>query len=182
MNWYKKALTVYRGDSNPIELSEFNPEYGTKISLKDLGSSMTEGPGIYFTTNKKNAENYGDNITQREISPNAKILSKESPKFTPEQIIKILNTIDPSKIELAASNWDENVNKGKRMLWNSIIEQDNAIDQLMEIWAEVYAHQHPSEFMKIMTLNGIDGIVVDKSCSLYGEVKHYIIYNQQILL
>jgi hypothetical protein len=52
----------------------------------------------------------------------------------------------------------------------------------MAIWAEVYMHQRPAEFMKTMTQNGIDGIMVDKSCSFYGEVKHYIIYNPQILL
>ena len=50
MNWYKKAIDIYRGDPAPISIKDFDAEYGTKTLGKDLGSASAEGPGIYFTT------------------------------------------------------------------------------------------------------------------------------------
>jgi len=175
LNWYKKAQEIYRGDPNLINIQDFDPEYGVKELGKELGSSASEGPGIYFTSNEENARTYGKNITKMIIN-NANILTPLNKPFSKNQIKKILNNVSKETMEIAASNWDENFYRGKEMLVNSIMNEENAINQIMSIWADVYYHQNPLEFMILMTNNGIDGITIPKE-----HVTHYVIYNRDIL-
>ncbi len=175
MNWYKIAQEIYRGDSGLINVQDFDPEYGTRELGKQQGSSAAWGPGIYFTDQKDIAQMYGPNITKK-ILHNAKILTKQSPLFTYQQINKILNEVNQEIKETAISNWDENYNKGEKMLIQSIINIDNPLDQLMGIWADVFNHQNSNIFMELMVKNGIDGIAITKEDATY-----YVIYNRNVL-
>jgi len=175
MNWYKKAQQIYRGDPSPMDMSKYDPEYGIKNLGKQLGSSLVEGPGIYFTTKRDEAEGYGSNITQFNLS-NANILTSQSKKLTYQQIDRILKGVDKEKMRMAVENWDENYNVGKKMLIDSILDNENVIEQLMGIWSNVFYHQNPNAFMELMAKNGIDGIAISKSDSI-----HYVIYNKAIL-
>ncbi|MFA5314218.1 MAG: hypothetical protein WC375_13030 [Methanomassiliicoccales archaeon] len=175
MNWYRKSQEIYRGDPNPIDIKDFDSEYATKQLGKSLGSSLSEGPGIYFTTNQEDAKLYGSNITKLRLN-NARILTEDSKKFSFKQIEKLLNNIDKEKIRLAASNWDENYNVGYRIMVQSIMDESNPIDQLINIWANVFYHQHPNQFMEVMKNFGIDGFAKVKQDATY-----YVIYNKEIL-
>jgi len=176
MNWYKKAQQIFRGDPSPLDLENYDPEYGIKQLGKDLGSSSAWGPGIYFVTEEDIAQMYGSNITKKNIL-NAKILTKQSPLFSYKQIDKILSGVDKEKIKIAISNWNENYYIGKKMLIQSIINTDNPLDQLMNIWAEVFMHQNSKAFIELMIQNGIDGISITKD----DAVTYYVIYNKRIL-
>jgi len=179
MNWYKKAQQIYRGDPDLMDFEKYDSEHGTKELGKQLGSSLANGPGIYFSNTEKEAQGYGQNISKFNLS-NANILNPQSKKLTYQQINKILSGIDKEKMETAATNWDENYNIGKRMLIESILNNENVIEQLMGIWANVFYHQNPNAFMELMTKNKIDGIAVPQKWHPEGAV-HYIIYNKAIL-
>ena len=175
MNWYKKAQLVYRGDPATLNLEDFDPEYGVNVLGKQQAASAAWGPGIYFADKEDVALMYGKNLTTRKLQ-NANILTTNLPKFSLEQIKNIINGIDRETIELASSNWNENHEQGKIMLMNSIMNAENPIDQLMNIWAEIFNHQSPNKFMQLMTNKGIDGISVNKD-----DVTYYVIYNRNIL-
>lgn len=176
MNWYKKAqTTIFRGDPNPIRIEDYDVGYGIKELGKELGSSSSWGPGIYFTTEEDIAQMYGSNITKK-ILHNANILTKQSRLFNSQQIDKILQGVDQEKMKTAASNWNENYINGKKLLIQSLINADNPLDQLMNIWADVFMHQDPSAFIELMIQNGIDGISITKDDATY-----YVIYNRSIL-
>jgi len=175
MNWYKKAQQIYRGDPNPLNIDDFNPEYAIKELDKDLGSSAAWGPGIYFVTQKDIAQMYGSNITEKTLN-NSNILTMQNPLFNYQQINKMLLGVDKETMEIAISNWDENYNKGKQMLMESILNEDNPLDQLMNIWAEVFIRQNPNTFIELMIKNRIDGISVTKDDATY-----YVIYNKGVL-
>jgi len=176
MNWYKKAQEIYRGDPNPIDLENYDLEYGVKELGKGLGSSSAWGPGIYFVTQEDIAQMYGSNITKK-ILQNAKILTMQNPLFNYKQIDKILSGVDKEKMAMAISNWDENYNIGKKLLIESIVNADNPLDQLMNIWADVFIHQNSNSFIDLMIKNGIDGISVQKKDATY-----YVIYNKNVLI
>jgi hypothetical protein len=171
----KIAQEVYRGDPNPIDLNDFNPEYGVKELGKDLGSSAAYGPGIYFAVNESVARQYGSNITKKVVT-GASILTSKSKLFTYQQIEKMLKSVDKETMEIAVSNWDDDYRRGKQLLINSIVNGEDAIDQIMTIWADVYYHQNPEAYMRLMTVNGIDGIKVNQEDLIY-----YIIYNRNVL-
>jgi hypothetical protein len=181
MNWYKTSQQLLRGDPQPLDFDKYDPGYGVRELGKQLGSSAAEGPGMYFTTDEKNASWYGSNITRKTLQ-NANILTKESPKFKANQINKLLQGISKEKMENAASNWDENYYIGKKKLIESIMTADNPVDQLMIIWADVFYHQNPSEYINLMLANKIDGISMDKhSLIANSDVTHYVIYNKNVL-
>ena len=177
-NWYqlyKLAINVYRGDSSPISINDFNPEFAIKELGKELGSAAAWGPGIYFVTQKDIAQMYGQYITQKSLN-NTNILTKQSPKFNYQQINSILQNVNQDMLNIAVSNWDENYNKGKQALIQSILNNDNPLDQLMAIWADVFTHQNANNFIELMIKNNIDGISINKDDATY-----YVIYNKNIL-
>lgn len=188
MNWYKLALAkeeqtaLFRGDEKPLDLDQWEHGYATKTLGKELSSSMANGPGIYFSISEKNAGQYGSNITKKTLQ-NANIVTKSHPKFTYKQIDKILQKVNKERLELAASNWDENYNIGKNALIKSILNANNATDQLMLIWSDVFYHQNPNEFIQLMVNNGIDGIavVIGNAANPDESDTHYIIYNKNVL-
>lgn len=175
LNWYKKAQEIFRGDPNPIDLDQFDVEYGNKVLGKDLGSVASLGPGIYFADTEEGASMYGSNITKR-VLQNANILTEQSPLFSYQQIEKILRGIDKEKMETAILNWNENYNIGKKELIKYILNSNNPIDQLMNIWADIFYHQNPNTFMELMAKNGIDGIVIPRH-----DASIYVIYNRNLL-
>lgn len=169
------AQTIYRGDEKPVNIQDFDAEYGIKMLGKELGSAAAMGPGIYFASHENIAKGYGSNITKKVLN-NANILNHQSPRFTSRQIEKILSGVEKEKLETAVSNWDENFNIGKKQLIASITDADNPIDQLMNIWAEVFYHQNPNAFMNLMAINGIDGISVTRN-----DVTFFVVYNKNSL-
>ena len=176
MNWYKKSQVIFRGDSNQIDLQNYDPAYGVKELGKELGSAMSYGPGIYFTGQEDIAQMYGQNITKKNLK-NANILTEQSPKFNHKQIDKMLQNIDKTTLEIAISNWDENYHVGKKILIQNITNADNPIEQLMNIWANVFSHQNPNAFIELMIKNGIDGFFIQKN----ENETYYVIYNKAVL-
>ena len=175
MNWYKKAQEIYRGDPEPMDLEKYDFGYGVKELGKQLGSSAAWGPGIYFATKEDVAQMYGSNITKKVLN-NARIITKQSPMFSRQQIDKILQGVDKEKMDVAISNWDEDYNRGRKILVESIVKANNPMEQLMNIWADAFQHQDPNAFVELMIKNGIDGISLTKK-----DVTYYVIYNKAIL-
>lgn len=76
-NGIKIAQEIYRGDPNPLDIKDFNPEYALKELGKELGASAAWGPGIYFTAQLDIAQMYGSNITKKNLQ-GANILTVRS--------------------------------------------------------------------------------------------------------
>ena len=180
MNWYKTSQEIYRGDPSPIDINDFDIEYGTKVLGRDLGMSASGGPGIYFVSHEDIASMYGSNITKKNLH-DAKIVTQQSPRFSYQQISKILQGVNQTMMTNAASNWDEDYNKGKHALIQSIVSANNPIDQLMNIWADVFFHQQANAFVDLMTKNGIDGYSLYKKDASNKDATYYVIYNRNIL-
>lgn len=185
MNWYrlyKDAQQLFRGDPKPLKLEDYDPEHGINEMGKELGGSMSYGPGMYFTNKENYARYYGQNVTQRNLT-NAKIIDEKSPKLTYQQIVKILRQVEKQRLETAISNWSENFNEGFQMLAKAITDNNDPINQLMSIWADVFYHQNAKEFIDLMVKNGIDGISwqVNKDDPKYRDAINYVIYNRNIL-
>ena len=174
-NWYKTAQEVFRGDTSPINIEDYDPEYGIRELGKSQGASAAWGPGIYFTNQEDIAEMYGSNITKKFLY-NANILTNQSPLFSYQQIKKMIMEVDKATIDMAVSNWDENYKNGLKILIQNIVNADSPLDQLMNIWADVFSHQNSNAFIELMIKNGIDGISIQKDDAIY-----YVIYNRSIL-
>ena len=165
MNWYKISQELYRGDQESFDINDYDHEYVTEVR---------GGPGIYFTTDEQHASEFGS-VTKKTLQ-DANILTNQSPPFNYQQIDSILQSVNKERVKMAVSNWDEDYDKGKSMLIKSISNSNNPIDQIMLIWADVFYHQNPNEFVELMVKIGIDGISIPRHDST-----HYVIYNKSVL-
>jgi len=168
---------LFRGDEKPITIKGYDVEAGIKAG-KELGGAMAEGPGIYFTTDEKNALSYGKNLTKVYLKPDANILRVTDDVLPNTLIKKILASVKPEHIELALSNWDEDKTVAMKEMLDAISDADDPVDQLINIWADVFYHQNPQEFMDAVAKNGIDGIAIDRE----RGIEHYAIYNRKALV
>jgi len=166
---------LYRGDATPFSLADYDPNKGLSMG-KELGSSMAEGPGIYFTTDEGQALSYGKNVTRAAIRNGANILVPGGKKLSLSAIKRLLSSVDKEILLTAMSNWDENQYTAKLKLIDAINQADDAVGQIINIWADVFYHQNPKEFLRIMVSNGIDGVQIPKD-----GLSHYVIYNSAIL-
>ena len=170
-------VVIYTGDSEPVDTKDFDPEYGIKQLGKEQGASAAWGPGIYFTGQEDIAYMYGSNITKKVLN-SSRILTPESPLFDYKKIDNMINGVDKRKVSLAISNWSEDYSIGKRMLIQSIVDEENVLLQIMNIWSEVFPHQDANLFIDLMVKNGIDGISIKKN----DNETYYVIYNKMALL
>lgn len=178
MNWYrfyKTSKDIFRGDTTPFSMEDYNPEHGIKSLNKDLASSMSYGPGMYFVSRKDYARLYGEHITKKTLQ-SANLINKNTPKLNYTQISNILKKADKEILEIAASNWSEVYSEGVQLLIKSIENNENSINQLMSIWADVFFHQNAIKYIELMVANKIDGLQVEKDDATY-----YVIYNKNIL-
>lgn len=171
-----KGKELFRGDANPITIELYDVSQGIKEG-KELGGAMAEGPGVYLTTDKNNALSYGKNITNVVMDKDSNILEKGQKKLSISKINKLLTSIDKETLDIALSNFDENPIIAKRNLIDAINNADDAQEQIINIWADVFYHQKPEKFMKVMADNGIDGLKIDKE-----KLSHYVIYNKKSLI
>ncbi|OGF48632.1 MAG: hypothetical protein A2231_01545 [Candidatus Firestonebacteria bacterium RIFOXYA2_FULL_40_8] len=167
--------TVFRGDKLPVSMKHYDVSAGIKAG-KELGGAFAEGPGIYFTTDLKNAKTYGQNITQRDIDI-GNFVSKKTPILSKSKIESILGNIDEETMATALSNFDENPNNARKMLVDAIMNADNAHDQLINIWADVFYHQQPEKYMQAVAQTGIKGFEVPKE----GGAAHYVVFDKDVL-
>lgn len=143
----------------------------------DLGSVFAEGPGYYFSSDKEDANRYGDIVLKVKGKEGARILTKND-KLTQREVSRILDSIDQEILEGAASNWSQSLTEGRQALIREIMSGDSALDQLMSVWADIYYWQNPDQFLDVMQKNGIDGIRVDKP----GGIQHTVMYNKEALI
>jgi hypothetical protein len=166
---------IFRGDPTPITLEKYNPNAGIEAG-KELGQSMAEGPGIYFTTHPKNAASYGKNITEANLSTGAKIIDKHEKPLSRASINSMLNKVDKETLDNALSNWDENPRIARNMLLDAIHENATPQEQLMSIWADVFYHQSPDKYMDLMAKSKIAGMEIEKE-----GLSHFVVYDKKAL-
>lgn len=161
------GILVYHGS---------NTNFNTFLTDFIGGESATdqEGPGVYFTTSREDAEHYGKYIYTIKLRPN-RILS-DNPKDTVsrkdmEKLIKMAEDW-----EMHAYDWDENLRIGLKMSVDAVMSEETPKDVITQVWFEYYRYQ-PVKYAKNAVSLGYDGISVNRD----EGVIHYIIYNPQII-
>jgi len=170
--------TIVRGDTTKIPFEKLNTIEQFKPGEKEALSAFHDTPGLYFTDSIENASSYGKNITKVAVNPKANIIDGESAG-------KILSRKDVEKIvrsnpelEMAASNWSENVNDGITQIVDTIMEEkNNGMEFLKSIWADGGFSEQ--DFVNAMKKFGIDGIKVGKQEKGWN---HFIFYNKDALI
>lgn len=159
---------VYHGSTT--EFSNFTDEFvgGEKANDKN-------GPGVYFTNNKEEAEHYGEYIYATTLSPRL-LLDEKPPKKNLIPILTKLIKLSPDW-QMHAQDYDEHPIRGLQKFFESTYQYDESEkDVLLQLWVTFYRYR-PLDFVRNCVSVGIDGIIASNE----GFSTHYIIYNPNII-
>lgn len=178
-------MKLYHG--TPRSFDSFDPN---KYIFSYTGEmKMQNGCGVYFTTNKEEAEGYAEDSgflfeTDSDVFKGLFIKSKgNKPNFR----LKFPNIIK------AAGGWKDIIENFfgdvkshsayiKKWITDNREYAKDDIDEFLTLWSEFYA-QNEDEFFKVCVDNGISGLEVNVDASWYFEKerKHFVIYDFDIL-
>jgi hypothetical protein len=159
---------VFHGSST--EFSNFSDEFVGGQEANDKN-----GPGVYFTNKKEEAEHYGEYIYSTTLSPRLLLDEKPPKKNLIPLLTKLLKMADDWKG--SAQNYDENPIRGLNYFLQSTLENnDSEKDCLLQVWIEFYRY-NPLDFVRNCVSVGIDGIIASNE----DFSTHYIIYNPNII-
>lgn len=164
------SYNVFHG--SPIKIENFVDDF---VGGKEANDQ--EGPGIYFTTSKEEANRYGDNIYNVTLTP--RLLFDQIPP-NPMKLTPILTKLVrmAEDWEMSAQDYDENPIIGLNEFVKSTLQyNDNEKDCLLQVWVDFYRYR-PIEYVRNCVSLGIDGIIVNKD---YENTKHIIVYNPSII-
>lgn len=131
------------------------------------------GPGIYLTADPAEAKRYAyPNGSVYQIAFGGTTFSESQPSDR-ATVQRFLNALPKQAKELAASNWDENVQKGLRAVLNSAMQDTTLIGALLEIKNQAIP-DNPNEFARIMNLLGFDAM-------LRSNGRHLVVYDPATL-
>jgi hypothetical protein len=165
---------VFYHGSN-YEISKFSDDF---IGID--GAILAEGPGIYFTNSKENAEMWGK-YTHTVILRPRKVITNLKPanrvnradlkKFLDMSLDYIVNRVD-------------NVEKDKMLAIEDAIKYSRTEDEVFHsLRQEQYVGAH-KRFMKDMSSLGYDAAKLYKKGFKFNDVDkvyHYVVYNPEIV-
>lgn len=172
-----QSFTVYHG--SPTEIQTFSDEF---VGGRD--ATDQEGPGIYFTTNHKEATGYaeGGYVYTVRITPR-RLFDESNARNIKRSLMEKLVFLS-SDWKSTGSDWSENPRVGIKMLIDSAYEHnDTEKDLLQQIWIEAYRYDGVN-FVRNCVKVGIDGLIVNREAGIMFERnndKHIIIYNPDII-
>ena len=170
----KGELYAYHGSNHLI--NKFSDEFVGAEEATDQ-----QGPGIYFTTSKDDAQGYGDYLYAVKLNGKKFLDDKSSSdKANKSHLLKMVKMSENWKEK--AQNYDYNPEIGARIAVNGAVEyNDTEKDAFLQIWIDFYRYE-TVEFVRNMVKLGYDGLIVDA----YGgysddDKKHIIVYNTSII-
>jgi len=154
-----------------------------KKSLEFLSKDNNDehGPGIYLTTDQKDAKGYGNFIHVVKFEPTGEIIKRgDKIKSTDFKIATKIIKDFGNEWEMEANNWHQNPSQGIKEFLNSISKSSNdRVDFYEYVWADYFRYT-PRLFVDGMVANGIDGLIIPGYAGTEG-MTHLVAYNTDAL-
>jgi len=167
-------IKAYHGSNH--EITKFSDEFAGGPKSIDA-----EGPGIYLTNSRENAEMWGKYTYELILSPR-KFITNQKPSSKANRI-DMKKFLDMKGDEDYANNWSPDIETDKLMAINEAIKYNETED---EAWHSLRREQYngvPQAFMRAMSKLGYDMMTLKKDFD-FGDVDatyHYIVYNPEII-
>ena len=162
--------TVFHGSKHKI--TNFTDDFVGGENATDQ-----EGPGIYFTTSREEANAYGEFIYTVTLTP--KLLLDTTPTNSSKLRPLLTKMAKMAKDwQDKAQNFDENPLKGISVFVESALDyNDTEKDVVQQVWIDFYKYE-PTDYVRNMTKLGIDGLIVPRYSK---DGNHIIVYNPSII-
>lgn len=184
-SWGKKSENVSESTDNHNlyyhgtnkDISKFVDDF---VGGKDAYDQ--NGPGIYFTSSKKNASSYGLNVHTVELNPKKLISTKDGKSISNKEAAFLIKNAPDWKATV--ENWHENYMVGLKMAIRDIIQyNDNPQEQFLQIWIDFYKN-NSVDYVRNMVKLGYDAVRVGPLSSMLADeddIYHVIVLNPNII-
>lgn len=165
-----KHILLFEKFNSPIEVWHGSDVEIETFDTKYLGSGAghdQEGPGFYFTDNKKDAAFYGK--PQKYLLNLKKVVPLKGQINERHVREMIKNAPD---LEDKLSNWGENQKYAFEKAVETVMDMEDPHNAFQQIWYDFYRHDQP-QYVQNMSKLGYDGVIVPRP---YG-VTHYIVFS-----
>ena len=166
-----KPIVAYHGSET--EILNFTDEFvGGKNAVDQ------EGPGIYFTTSKEDAEKYGKYLYKVILKPRKLLDTSPKLKIHKYTIITLAKMIPDWKE--TAQGWATNPSLGI-IKWAdmSIDYNKTEKDLFQQVWIDFYRN-NPIDYVRNVVKLGYDGLIIN-GYNTDASIKHIIVYNPAII-
>ena len=153
-------IKAYHGSNH--EITKFSDEFAGGPKSIDA-----EGPGIYLTNSRENAEMWGKYTYELILSPR-KFITNQKPSSKANRI-DMKKFLDMKGDEDYANNWSPDIETDKLMAINEAIKYNETED---EAWHSLRREQYngvPQAFMRAMSKLGYDMMTLKKDFD-FGDV------------
>ena len=144
---------------------------------RTVSSLNEEGPGIYFTTDRQEAEGYGPYLYYATPSGfNPLPHRKPSKAF----LMNLYNSASDEHKELFLSNWGIEGNNPMEGL-SHYLHQDSLLDAATTLYSDLFQYD-AQEYIDAMVGMGYDGVIVQKGSPGAKIRKHMVVWNPRKLI
>lgn len=164
-----KSMIVYHGSPNKFD----------NFDLSRVGKGNDQnGPGVYFTINREEAETYGQYVNGYELNVKKWLSTKKSPN-----IIEIQKLVTKSpEYDENIYDWAENPQKGLRTYLSNMKDEDSNFHAFVSVWYDFYKN-NPDKWVENVAKMGYDAALI-KGSDGYGDIgntTHIIVYNSNAI-
>ncbi len=146
-------IRAYHGSTHKIDKFDLS-------QVDNPAANHEQGPGLYFTTEEKDALNYakGNGYLYTVDIRIVKQLSRTKP-FEYTALERLINKAPDLADTL--SNWDESPSRAKNMLINSLLDESKH-EAYQTLWHDVYGGESKALIQRLIVW-GYDGVVIPKN-------------------
>lgn len=156
----------WHGDTNPR--LRFEDQVWDRD--RSVASANENGPGLYFTSSREQAEAYGPYLFRAGVRLGTRLL-RPNKKPTLRALMCLWNHANEDDKELFLTNWGLESSASPAPVLAKYVRQNSLFDALVSLYLDLI--RDPSEWVLAMRACGHDGAVVPRA---YG-VLHLVVYN-----
>lgn len=138
-----------------------------------------EGPGIYFSSNKKDAGHFGEYVHAVELSPSGIVSAEEGTEADRDELLALMRQAEDW--EMKAQDWNEDPELGLELAVDSFMRYNHSQhQQFLQVWYDFFRYE-PVNYVREMAKLGYDMIKIDKGVHEGEHIYHAIVLNPSII-
>jgi hypothetical protein len=139
-------------------------------------SPNVEGPGLYFTNDRSDAESYGGFLYEMNLHPSFKLMPRKKPTLAFLRTFwEMANEVDR---ELFLSNWGFENDTNPDQALKKYLGQDTMHNAAVALYGDMI--RDPAEWVAAVRATGYDGVVIDRNTAWgHRNRKHLVIWSPE---
>ena len=160
----------FHGD--PIKRTSFQGQKMDRDRQSERGGNL-DGPGIYWTSEYRQAESYGKVIHHATMKVSKGRLLTDKTKATPQNVANLISLCDKTQRDAALQNWAETSKEALPLAIKAYVDKSTFADASIAIYHDIFGYE-ADHWAKAMVDAGYDAYQPSQST-------HFVVYNPAVI-